>query len=171
MGKRRIAFEWLVSIVLALIVAVITRTFFYAPYEVYGHSMEPTLHGSELLIVNQWIYRVHPPEYGDIIVFHTDQEIDFIKRVIGLPGDKIMIKNGKVYRNGVLLKESYLNEQMDDDQWFYQLVPTGEIFVMGDNRNHSSDSRVIGTIPISQIVGRADLILLPFERFQMIPYD
>lgn len=167
--KRRIAFEWLVSILFALIIAVMIRTFFYAPYEVRGHSMEPTLHGSELLIVNKWTYRIRSPEYGDIIVFHADQRVDFIKRVVGLPGDKIMIKNGNVYRNGLLLKESYLNDPMDEDELFHLIVPTGDVFVMGDNRNHSSDSRVIGTIPMNQIVGRAELVLLPFERFRVIP--
>lgn len=168
-GKRKVALEWLISIILALLFAVIIRIFFYSPYEVRGHSMEPTLYSNDVLMVNKWIYHIHPPEYGDIIIFHTDREVDFIKRVIGLPGDKIMIKNGKLYRNGVLLKESYLKEPMEYDQILNQVVPVGEVFVLGDNRNHSSDSRMIGTIPIDQIVGRTEVILLPLERFHRLP--
>lgn len=164
--------EWVAAILVAVVIAVVIRTFLFAPYEVHGASMEPTLDGEELLIVNKWIYRVSTPEYGDIVVFHTDEERDFIKRVIGLPGDQIEIKDGKVYRNGTALNEPYINGPMNEGANYKPTtVPKDSLYVMGDNRNNSKDSRMIGPVSLSEIVGRADIVVLPVKRMRLLPGD
>lgn len=160
--------EWMIAIFSALIIAIIIRMFLFAPYEVHGTSMAPTLNGDELLVVNKWIYNMKEPEYGDIVVFHTDEQKDFIKRVIGLPGDRIKIASGKVYRNGDQLDEPYINGHMEGtlDE---VLIPPGHLFVLGDNRNNSKDSRVIGAIKMKDVVGRADMVILPISQMHFIP--
>jgi signal peptidase I len=164
------ALEWFVAIAVAVLIAFGIRGYLFAPYEVNGQSMEPTLKGDELLIVNKWIYRVDMPDYGDIIVFHTNEGRDFIKRVIGLPGDQIDIKNGKVYRNKKPLDEPYINGAMNDAIGSYKhlIVPAHHLFVMGDNRNNSLDSRMIGPVDISAVVGRADVVVLPVNRIHLL---
>ena len=104
--------EWLIAVLIAVLLAMVIRLYFYAPYRVYGSSMFPTLQGDELLIVNKWIYGQRFPSYGDIIVFHTEEDRDFIKRVIGLPGDEIAIRDGYVWRNGKKLKEPYISSEI-----------------------------------------------------------
>ncbi|KPC77514.1 signal peptidase I [Laceyella sacchari] len=164
--------EWIAAILVAVVIAVVIRTFLFAPYEVHGASMEPTLDGEELLIVNKWIYRVSTPEYGDIVVFHTAEERDFIKRVIGLPGDRIEIKDGKVYRNGIALNEPYINGPMNEGTNYKPTtVPANSLYVMGDNRNNSKDSRMIGPVSLKEIVGRADVVVLPVKRMRLLPGD
>ncbi len=158
--------EWLIAIVCALIIAMIIRLYLFAPYEVHGTSMSPTLNGDELLVVNKWIYHLKEPEYGDIIVFHTDETKDFIKRIIGLPGDRIKIEDGKLYRNGQVLNETYINGRMEGT-FDEVLVPAGHLFVLGDNRNNSKDSRVIGTISMRDVVGRADMVILPINQMHI----
>jgi signal peptidase I len=160
--------EWMLAIIISVAIAVGVRTFFFAPYEVHGMSMFPTLEGDELLIVNKWIYKVKEPEYGDIIVFHTKEQRDFIKRVIGLPGDRIEIRDGKVYRNGKMLDEKYINGPMNAETMHPVIVPKGALYVLGDNRNNSIDSRRIGPVNMKDIVGRAEVIILPLDRMHFL---
>jgi signal peptidase I len=159
--------EWGVAVISALLIAVVIRFFLFSPYEVNGTSMYPTLDGNELLIVNKIIYDVSSPSYGDIVVFHTEEQRDFIKRVIGVPGDKIEVKDGFVYRNNKRLTEPYLAEKMIGD-FAAVTVPKGHLFVLGDNRNNSKDSRIIGSVDDSAIVGRADLVVMPFKEFRLL---
>jgi signal peptidase I len=159
--------EWGVAIVSALLIAVVIRYFLFSPYEVNGQSMYPTLEGNELLIVNKFIYDVSSPGYGDIVVFHTDEQRDFIKRVIGLPGDKIEGKQGHVYRNGKKLDEPYIAEEMIGD-FSPVVVGKDQLFVLGDNRNDSKDSRVIGAVDYKAVVGRADIVIMPFKDFRLL---
>ncbi|MBA4495833.1 signal peptidase I [Paenactinomyces guangxiensis] len=166
--KKSSAMEWVVVIGSALVIALLIRSYLFAPYQVHGTSMFPTLNGDELLIVNKWIYKVSAPEYGDIVVFHTPEERDFIKRVIGLPGDRISIKNGKVYRNGQLLREPYINGAMRDEPPEERNVPEGTLFVLGDNRNNSKDSREIGPVSMENIVGRAEVVVWPLHSISLI---
>lgn len=159
--------EWAIAIIFASAVMYLLRLFLYAPYEVHGPSMRPTLKGEELLIVNKWIYDFSTPNYGDIIVFHTSEGRDFIKRVIGLPGDRIEIKNGVVYRNGVPLKEPYIAEKINGE-FPPVTVPPGHVYVLGDNRNNSKDSREIGPVPLKDVVGRAELVIRPIDEIHLL---
>ncbi|MFC4075557.1 signal peptidase I [Salinithrix halophila] len=169
MGKKakNAASEWLTAILVAASLIIIIRVFLFAPYEVHGESMYPTFKGEELLIVNKWIYDVEKPQYGEIVIFHTAEQRDFIKRVIGKPGDRIAVKNGQVYRNGKKLNEPYMNEKIRRSLP-ETVVPQGHLFVMGDNRNHSRDSRDIGPVAIAEIVGRADVQLTPLSDFRLL---
>lgn len=171
--SKNSSIEWLVAIISAVLIAIVVRGFLYATYEVQGSSMYPTLNGEELLIVNQWIYKVDEPEYGDIVVFHTyegNKKKDFIKRVIGLPGDRIRIKKGAVYRNGNMLEEPYISEAISGDVTTIT-VPEGMVYVLGDNRNNSKDSRQIGPVQMEDVVGRAEVVLWPFDQIKLLSSD
>ncbi|EGL84214.1 signal peptidase I [Caldalkalibacillus thermarum TA2.A1] len=163
------AWEWLKAIILAVAIALIIRLLLFAPIVVDGESMLPTLHDRERLIVNKAVYLWSEPQRGDIIVFHATQDKDWIKRVIGRPGDIVEVKNGRLYINGEPVDEPYLDPSsqfvMHD---FREIVPEGELFVMGDNRANSRDSRNIGTIPISSVVGRADLVFWPLQNIRLV---
>jgi len=138
---------------------------------VLGSSMSATLHDNDLLVASKISYKLHPPQRGDIIVFKPPNEDsrDFIKRVIALPGDRIRITNAVVYINGQVLHEPYLPEA-----WTYnntwpadgqdKLVPTDQYFVMGDNRNHSSDSRSFGFVELDAILGKAEVRIWPINQ-------
>jgi signal peptidase I len=155
---------------LALVLYVVIQ---YAVQTVHvlGSSMIDTLHDNDLLVASKISYKLHPPQRGDIIVFKPPDELsrDFIKRVIALPGERIHITNSVVYINGKVLREPYLPEK-----WTYnnnwppdgqdQLLGPGQYFVMGDNRNHSSDSRVFGAISIDSILGKAEFRIWPLDQ-------
>lgn len=167
MLRRSRSSDLLIAVLVAVLLATVVRMNFYAPYKVYGNSMFPTLQGNELLIVNKWIYDQRSPSYGDIIVFHTKEDRDFIKRVIGLPGDDICIREGYVWRNGKKLRESYIPSKIRGD-YPNTRVPPGHLFVLGDNRNFSRDSREIGMVDVEKVVGRAEIVLYPLDRFQLL---
>ena len=129
-------------------------------------SMEPTLNPGDFVAVNKLSYQLSQIHRGDIIVFRyppaPDQE-PYIKRVIGLPGEKIRIDNGKVFVNGALVKENYLKEKtMQGGNW---QIPEDAVFVMGDNRNNSSDSRVWGMVPLDNIIGKGVFIYWPPDKW------
>jgi len=127
-------------------------------------SMQPTLKPGEFLLVNRVAYKIGEPSIGDIIVFHAPgvNDMDYIKRVIGLPGDQVQIANGLVYVNNQPLYEPYIAEPPRyTGTWE---VPPGEYFVLGDNRNNSSDSHMWGFVPQDDIVGRALLIYWPLSE-------
>jgi signal peptidase I len=134
-------------------------------------SMQPTLFPGDYVIVNKMAYRFGAgiPERGDVIVFRyppNPEAIPFIKRVIGLPGDQVHITDGKIYINGQLMLEPYLKVTTNrGGDW---AVPQGNIFVMGDNRNNSSDSRAWGFVPLENIIGRAELIYLPPQHWGLL---
>jgi signal peptidase I len=133
-------------------------------------SMQPTLYAGDFVIVNKLAYQFSPvPRRGDVIVFKYPPDPEttpYIKRVIGLPGDQIHIADGKVYINGQLMFEPYLKvvTKLGGD-W---TVPEGQLFVMGDNRNNSSDSRKWGFVPLENIIGRAELIYLPPQHIALL---
>jgi signal peptidase I len=165
--------EWVKALGLAILLALVIHQFVFAQFLVDGESMMPTMEHRERLIVNKLVYRFHPPERGDIIVFQypADPSKDFIKRVIGVPGDTIEVRGGKVIRNGEALNEDYLGELTNGA---YGPVPVkpGSLFVMGDNRNNSKDSRdpSVGMVPYDLVVGRADLVFWPLEKFSLFPF-
>lgn len=164
--------DWIVSIVIAIVLAFLIRYFIVELYLVDGPSMRPTLQSAERLVVNKFIYRFRAPERGEILVFRypRDPSRDFIKRVIAIPGDTIEIKDGRVYVNSTLLNEPYI---LSKTRGNYPLatVPEGHIFVMGDNRNNSEDSRFadVGFVPFDLIKGKAMLVFWPIGQFKTLP--
>ena len=140
-------------------------------YRVQGHSMLPTLHEGEYLIINKLSYFLDEPRRGDIIVLHfpRDRSREYIKRVIGLPGDEIEITESVVTVNGVPLDEPYTNgaAAYRSATW---TVPQDQYFVMGDNRNNSSDSRSWSFLPRDDIVGKAWLIYWGIEDWGLVPH-
>lgn len=132
-----------------------------ARVRVDGYSMQPTLEDGEFILVNKMSYQWSEIQRGDIIVFHfpLNPEDELIKRVIGLPGDTVSVQNGRVYVNGLALNESYISQTPSySGEW---TVTDGHIFVLGDNRNNSNDSKDWGLLPIENIVGKAVLIYWP----------
>jgi len=148
------------TLILAVLLFVGVNTV-VARIRVDGESMEPTMASGEYVMVNRLSYRFGTPQRGDIIVFHfpRDPKEEYIKRVIGLPGDEVEVRNGQVYINGQPLSEPYLKVKMDYiGSW---RIPAGQLFVLGDNRNNSSDSHDWGTVPMDYVVGKAALVYWP----------
>ncbi len=132
-----------------------------ARIRVDGMSMEPTLHSGEFVIVNRIAYRFGQPAIGDVIVFlfPRDPTQEYIKRVIGLPGDEVVISNSQVQVNGQALTEPYIAAPPKyESQW---TVPEGSLFVLGDNRNNSSDSHTWGPVPLENVIGKAVFVYWP----------
>jgi signal peptidase I len=129
-------------------------------------SMQPTLHEGEFILVNKLAYRLGDYQRGDIIVFHHDATEDYIKRVIGVPGDTVEVREGHVFINNQRLDEAYIAAQPRyTGAW---QVPEGQIFVLGDNRNQSSDSHQWGYVPTGSVVGRALVVYWPLEELQVL---
>ena len=142
-----------------------------ARVRVDGFSMVPTLQDGEFVFVNRLAYKFDEPKRGDIIVFHfplDPQRQDLIKRIIGLPGDTITVANGRVKVNGNEIQEPYIAAPpMYQGEW---VISEGELFVLGDNRNDSSDSHSWGFLPMEQIVGKAIFIYWPTNQWKMIDH-
>lgn len=172
---KKTIFEFTKTIIIALVIALVITTFI-KPTLVKGYSMYPTIQPNNYLIVNKIPYLAGEPQHGDIIVFkahiytENGEEKDLIKRVIGVAGDTLEIKDGFVYRNGEKLTEGYLAEGISSGNMAPVKVQEGCIFVMGDNRPNSMDSRdpAIGQVSIADILGRADLRLFPFKEVGLV---
>lgn len=129
-------------------------------------SMQPTLHEGQFILVNKLAYRLGDFHRGDIVVFHHTQAEDYIKRVIGLPGDLVLVQNGDVYINGERLEEEYIAASPQySNEW---KVPDDSLFVLGDNRNQSSDSHSWGYVPTSSVVGRAMIVYWPLKELKIL---
>lgn len=141
-----------------------------ARIRVDSYSMEPTLTRGSLVMVNKLAYKFGSPQRGDVVVFHypPDPEQQYIKRVIGLPGERVTITNGKVYINGELLEEPYI--QVPTRRGGEWLVPEDALFVMGDNRNNSADSRVWGMVPLNYLIGKALFVYWPPENWGVLGF-
>ncbi len=152
------------------------RLVLFQPFIVQGSSMEPNFHNGEYLFVEKLSYDFRAPKRGDVVVFKypLDTSVDYIKRVIGLPGDQISIKNGQVFVNDQPLSENYLapNQKtiiLNGNETVYSVtVPSGEYFMMGDNRDHSADSREGWLLPKKDIIGRTALVLFPANDFHAV---
>lgn len=147
------------------------RSFLLIGVYIIQDSMLPTLQQGDMVLVYQRAYRRHPPQFGDIVVFPyprgTEEEKDLVvKRVVGLPGDVIRITPKGLWRNGAPLAEWYVEEPNMAPPYQTFVVPEGHVFLMGDNRNWSEDSRDYGSVPISQLLGRVVAIYWPLERFR-----
>ena len=166
--------EWVKEIVIAVIIAAIILTFI-KPIVVRQSSMEPTFYSGDYIFISKQAYRLFgEPERGDVIVFRTDmkdennKDKNLIKRIIGLPGDTVEIIGGYVYLNGKLIDEPYLNAQGISGEMDEVIVPDGKLFVMGDNRGVSQDSRdvLVGCVDEQNILGKVFVRLYPFNRIE-----
>ncbi len=171
-SKLKALWENLQILVVALILALLVRAYIAEPRFIPSDSMVPTLQVGDRLVVEKISYHLHPPEFGDIVVFDPPLQLQrqgykkdqaFIKRIIGQPGQTIEIKNGKVFVNDQALQEPYIAELPNYVMKPAQ-VPEETFFVMGDNRNNSNDSHVWGFLPKDNIIGRAWLRFYPFDR-------
>ncbi|UOF91892.1 signal peptidase I [Fodinisporobacter ferrooxydans] len=163
-----VAWDWIKAIAIALIIAFLIKQFVFAFFQVSGESMDRTLANGERVLVDKIPYYFHQPQYNDIVVFHESADEDWIKRVIGRPGDTILFKNGILYRNGKQVSEPYINGPMVPGDFGPYKIPQGDLFLMGDNRNVSKDSREIGPVKISQVIGRAEVVVFPFSKFKTL---
>jgi signal peptidase I len=173
----RAFFDWMVVIVVALLVAFLVRTFVIAHFVVEGESMYSTLDTGDRVFVNKLSYRLHDPNRGDVVVLHQitgASERDLIKRVIGLPGENVEVRNCTVLIDGRVLDEPYLDPEVvtptncGGDFVLDGVVPADHVFVMGDNRGGSQDSRVIGPISEDDLVGRAFVVFWPRSHWQWL---
>jgi len=154
--------------VVALAIALFLRTFIVEPRFIPSGSMEPTLQIGDRILVDKISQQWQAPERGDILIFYPpkspaieDTSKAYIKRLIGIEGDRISVKNGKVYRNGKALNEPYIAE-VPKYMMREVVVPNGYYWMMGDNRNHSNDSHIWGFLPKENIIGKAALRFFPF---------
>lgn len=163
---------FILYLITVLLIALSVRAFIGEPVLVDGYSMYPTLLDGERIIVEKLSYYAAPPARGDIVVcYYPGHTVSRVKRVIGLPGDVISVWDGAVYVNGEPLGESaYWNDYIFGSA-SPETVPEGTVFVMGDNRNHSTDSREygVGPIPFEKILGRAFCVVWPLNNLREIP--
>jgi signal peptidase I len=176
--KKKQSYEWMKSIIGALVIAVIVRTFFFSPIVVDGESMNPTLQDKDRMIVT----KIGEYERFDIVVFHAPDGRDYIKRVIGLPGDRVEYKDDVLYVNGKAYDEPYLKKYkqiisqgtltdsftLKETPVDSETVPKGHLFVLGDNRRDSSDSREIGAIPFDKVIGTTNIVYYPIKEIKLV---
>lgn len=177
------AVEWVIVIAGAVVLALVVKFFLLQAFYIPSRSMYPTLANGDRVLVNKLSYKLHDVNRGDIIVFErppseaTSDIPDLIKRVIGLPGDAVSFDGGSVFINGEKLPESYLpvgtvtnasNTPYTCSVQAPCMIPDGDVWVMGDNRGDSKDSRYFGPIRESSIVGRAFVLVWPFNRFGLL---
>ena len=181
-------------ILIAFVLALLIKTFLIQAFFIPSESMLPTLQVGDRVIVNKFVYNFRDPEHSEIIVFEnpnlqqpsrnpvsavwhwlieglgfaSDPNKDFIKRVIGEPGDTVEVRRGNVFVNGERLEEPYARSQGDRSDFGPETVPEDAVFVMGDNRANSQDSRVIGPIPLDNVVGQAFVIIWKPSRVQWL---
>jgi signal peptidase I len=199
-ARRRVALArgYLDGLIVAALVALFLITFVIRTFYIPSVSMVPTLQVRDVLLVDEIAYRLHRPGAGDVAIFTPPVSTggnDYVKRVIGIPGDSIVISSGTVYRNGAALREPYQNQPPSYDLAIRRYgiyvngnpldphtadipprslwqspnrIPNGFYFVLGDNRNYSDDSHVWGFVPESSFIGRAFMILLPFDRLRVL---
>jgi signal peptidase I len=168
--------EWIKALGIAIALAFLIRTFLFAPFIVEGESMESTLHNNEKLVVNKAVYYLTQPKRGDIIVFHAEESRDYIKRVVAVAGDTVEVRNDQLLINGKPVDEPYLAKNREEaaklgvpltNDFGPIQVGEGEIFVLGDNRLNSHDSRAIGPISLDRVVGRAEFVFWPLSQIRL----
>lgn len=149
-------FEYIKVIVITVLVTY-SVLYFVQVSRVVGNSMEPNYHDGNIILVDKFFYKRSTPEYNDIVVLKYNngyEEEQIIKRIVAVAGDKIEVKDNCLYRNGSLIKEDYILEEMNTKDFSYD-IPNGKVFVLGDNRNISVDSRIIGYVDFDDdIVGK-----------------
>ncbi|RLC96509.1 MAG: signal peptidase I [Chloroflexi bacterium] len=166
-GRAREIF-WMVLVMVVVFVGVQMSV---QSFRVDGESMEPSFEDGQYLIVDKLTYRFHSPSRGDVVVFHNPQYYDelYIKRVIGLPGERVDIRQGRVYINGAELQEVPQWASIPNSEGYSTTVPEGEYFVLGDNRSNSSGSHTFDTVPEDYIVGRVWISYWPPSDWGLSP--
>jgi len=167
--RYRLVREVIETIILTVLMFLVIR-FAVQNYYVEGVSMEPNLHNQERILIDKWTYLFHPPTRGDVIIFLAPvpgPQQDYVKRIIGVPGDVITINDTSVIVDGVTLQETYVDPRRQGNPYQYKqiynlVVPANDYFVLGDNRIISSDSRNWGFVPRANIIGRAAIVYWPF---------
>ncbi|HKZ34635.1 MAG TPA: signal peptidase I [Patescibacteria group bacterium] len=169
--------DFIQTLAVAAAISLFIYWFFIQPHRVDGSSMENSFYHEELILTDKISYRLSKPKRGDVIVFQAPNttDRDYIKRITGLPGESVLLRDGDVYINGQILQESYTNEQhttngeefLKDDTPY--LIPDGYYFALGDNREHSSDSRSFGPVQKEKIVGKVWLRYWPPSSMGLIP--
>ena len=174
--------EWIKALLIAFAIAAFIRYFLFTPIVVDGDSMMPTLEDGDRMIVNKIGYTIGNPDRFDIVVFHAPEGKDYIKRVIGLPGDHVEYIDDQLYINGEPIDEPYLDQykveitegnltgdfKLQDINPSLDVIPEGHVFVMGDNRRFSKDSRHIGVVDIDEIIGDTNLIFWPISEIRIV---
>lgn len=182
MSNRGILREWIYPIVIVILIVSAIRYLVVDHYRVDGQSMDPNIHSGERIIVNKFLYHLRHPERGEIIILRAPEGKNYIKRVVALPGETIKVKGDDVLVNGKKLKEPYLaaaikkanKEGFPYNNFDYPfdkntaVVPADSIFVMGDNRSFSKDSRSIGFIKYKDVIGKAEFVFWPFSEIRSI---
>ncbi len=159
----RVARETGETVIPAVVIALFINLFLAQATQVLGQSMEPTLHSSQRVVIEKITYRFHGPRRGDIVVVDSSNQSELlIKRVVGLPGETIEVRDGRVYINGELLEEPW-SMKPGSGRYGPQAVPPLHVFVLGDNRGASNDSRTFGPVPIDDIVGHAWISYWPLK--------
>lgn len=176
-GVIEFVMEILETIVFIGTLFIVVYLYILQPNQVRGASMEPTFNSGDYIFTSKVTYKMRPPQRGDVIVFNSPRnaEVEYIKRIIGLPGDKVLITNGEVRVNNRVLDEPYIaartplweNGFTKEGEEF--TVPTEQLFVMGDNRPRSSDSREFGPIPFSSVIGQVFYRYFPSTKMGNIP--
>ncbi|QKS69817.1 signal peptidase I [Paenalkalicoccus suaedae] len=161
--------SWLMPIILAVGVALLVRTFFFAPYVVEGASMQPSLFDRDRILVNKTTTWLGEFERGDIVIIQDESNRHYVKRVIAMPGETLEMQNGTLMIDGQSYTEPYLDEMLQYSETIEEtVVPDGEFYVMGDNRGNSLDSRnQLGTIDEDDIVGKSVFVFFPFSNVQL----
>jgi len=155
---------------LMLLIYVVTRTLVQT-FRIEGISMEPSLHDGQYLIINKLVYHLHAPNRGDVVVFHypKNPSRDFIKRIIGLPGEKVQVRGERIFINDEEIEEPYALHR-GNYTWGPQVLGEDEYFVLGDNRNSSSDSHTWGPVPTQAIIGKAWISYWPPQHLGLVPH-
>ena len=184
-GAYKEIVEWIKALVIAVVLVFLIRQFLFSPFIVDGPSMQPNFETGERLIVNKILYTIREPKFGEVVVFDVpEQGRKFIKRVIGVPGDKIRLEGDDLYINDKKIDEPYIKEAVEAahaEGMLYNekgatsdvaevVVPEDTIFALGDNRSDSTDSRVIGFVSDKEVVGRADIIFWPLNKLEFIKH-
>ncbi|MCD8511953.1 MAG: signal peptidase I [Bacillus sp. (in: Bacteria)] len=171
---KRELWSWAKTLIVVIVVVSLIRGFFFTNYIVYGQSMMPTIEDGERIIVNKIGYEIGAPDRFDLVIFHATHDTDYIKRVIGLPGDTIEYREDTLYVNGDAMPEAFLDDMKTEfSRGLFtenftlerltgvEKVPEGHVFVLGDNRRNSIDSRHLGFIDVNTIVGKANIAYWP----------
>jgi len=183
--KKNELWEWTKALIIAFLIAVVIRYFLFTPIVVDGESMMPTLENGDRMIVNKFGYMIGEPKRFDIVVFHAPEGKDYIKRVIGLPGDYVEYKNDQLYINGEPINEPYLDvyksqlpkgnltqdftlQDIPGVEPDIEAIPKDYVLVMGDNRRGSKDSRHIGLVNVDKIIGSTNLIFWPINEIRFV---